>query len=489
MIGEDAPHLGVGLWKNFAMVGSYGSGFNFIDLSEPGHLVVNERIGFQCCPQDYAVDGSILFAMSHSVASYELHVPLLPEPVALIPDTEGSQYLEVQGNLAYTARDYGDDFCIYDLTDPANPVLTGHEPLAHEFGGVLAITEGAGPIRYAYVGDGGSHDGFHILDISDPYGPFEVDFVPLGHSPSDLEVEGFILYVMAGHLGLMAYDISNPIEPLYLSNVTFGFSAQKVLAVGTMLYVGRRVHLDPGLIIVDASDPKSLKIVGSSTEPQQPYDFELHGDLLYIADGDGGLLIMDVGDPQNPTRVTRLRCARQTSALVVDGNLLYLLDLNDHSGFLVIDISDPTGPVLKGYYRATFGNDLALINGHMLVAAYHDPLVVAPLDCESSAAPGPIPARNDSLAPHLLCAANPCMGSTSIRLHLPQAACALMTVHDAQGRLLEEVHRGSLAAGMHVFRWDRRRQRRDGHAGLAGIYFVRLATQFDRLSQPLVVVR
>ncbi|MBU1702634.1 MAG: hypothetical protein KJ970_01415 [Candidatus Eisenbacteria bacterium] len=482
---EGAPSYHVGLWEQYAIVGTHGGGFAFIDISDPSNMHIVDTIGMQPNPGDFAVDGSILFARSYSIASYKLINPMTPAPVASVLETEQSRAITSQGDYAYTLRDRGLEFCVVDLSDSDHPFKIGSKILDLDSGGDVALTEQNRNGLFAYVAEGGDNDGFHVIDINDPADPEPVNFIPLDHYPSDFEVEGNYLYVMAGYLGLLTYDISDPVEPEYISSIGFGYSASMTKAVGSMLYVGRRVSNHSDLIIIDAADPYDPQIVGTSSEPETPCEYWIEETILYIADGWGGLLIMDISDPENPTPISRLRTGSNVQALVIENDVAYLADTAERSGLHLVDVSNPAIPSLVGYYPCSFPCDLELIHGHVLIATYNENLEVAPLEC------GGIIDVDDSqpawagfgMSIH----PNPSFDRVSVRLVTPAKEMTRLTVHDVQGRLIDQLHWGPLAAGTHHFQWDGRR--RDGRAMPVGVYYLRYLSGRLLKSQSIVLVR
>ncbi|MFC1572047.1 FlgD immunoglobulin-like domain containing protein [Candidatus Eisenbacteria bacterium] len=482
---ENAPCYHVGLWENYAIVGGHGGGFSFIDISDPANMQIAATVGVQTSPGNFVIDGSVLFARSGSVASYQLRDPMTPEPVASVPGTDQARYIASHGDYAYALRNWGQELCVVDVSDPENPSLTGSETLNLSFGGVIALSETSLHRQYAYIGEWTDYDAFHVIDVTDPTDPMRVHTVPLDHGPGDLEVEGRYLYVLAGHLGLRTYDILNPAEPAYLSSIDFGYSAAMLKAVGSTLYVGQRSGDHTDLIIVDAGDPTDPQIVGMSSEPELPYEYWIEGSLLYIADGRGGLLIMDVADPANPVPVSRYRTGSNVKSIVVADGLAYLADTADHSGLHIVDVSDPAVPFLAGYYPCSYPCDLELIDGHILVATYNDDLEVAPLECVSSLAPDVSPAFSRELGVSF--STNPNIGDVWVKLAMPRQGNPVLTVHDVQGRLVRRLHKGPLSTGTHFFKWDG--QRRNGSLVPVGSYYLRVFTGEATVTEPFVLVR
>lgn len=489
LTAEDAPHAGIGLWDRYALVGTYGAGFAVIDISSPPALAVAAQIGVQYAVSDLCVDGSLLFAGPGSIASYRLSELLTPGPVAIVPGTPETRVMASLGDHAYGVRDGGKEFCVVDLTDPVNPAVTGSLTLNLTVPTAVTVSESPGGERHAYVGAGVSGEGVHIIDVTDPAAPIHEGFIPLAQGPSDLDVEGSRLYVMAGYLGLMIYDITDPIQPLYQSSLTFGYSPQIVRAVGKTLYVGRRTGGAGGLLIVDASDPFAPEILGTSDVPKTPFDFRFDGSLLYIADATEGLLIMDVGDPAHPRLVSRLRTMEDCRALALRDGRVYLADTGETGGLHVVDVSDPAAPRLTGYYPAPFPCDLEVVHDHLLMATYNEDLEVVPPDCgfPSVGVPDAAAGTATSATPRIVFGANPSRCPASIVLQMPRSAEALVTVHDLQGRLLREVHAGPLVSGAHTLRWDG--CNRLGHRVPNGAYYVRARAGQESVGRSLILIQ
>ena len=82
---------------------------------------------------------------------------------------------------------------------------------------------------------------------------------------------------------------------------------------------------------------------------------------------------------------------------------------------------------------------------------------------------------------------NPSRGGAEVTFSLPRPGEGLVTVLDAAGRRVAELHRGPLGAGLHHLRWygcDAR-----GRAVAGGIYWVCVQHDGARRTQKLVVMR
>ncbi|MCK4306458.1 MAG: hypothetical protein KAY24_19610, partial [Candidatus Eisenbacteria sp.] len=83
-----------------------------------------------------------------------------------------------------------------------------------------------------------------------------------------------------------------------------------------------------------------------SPGPHNAYAVAASGDLAFVADAD--LQIIDISDPSNPVLAGSYDTPDQARGVAVSGNLAFVAD--DHSGLQIIDISNPSSPVLAGSY-------------------------------------------------------------------------------------------------------------------------------------------
>ena len=81
---------------------------------------------------------------------------------------------------------------------------------------------------------------------------------------------------------------------------------------------------------------------------------------------------------------------------------------------------------------------------------------------------------------------NPARGAATIAFMLPERMAASLRVYDVQGRLVRELVKGELAAGVHSVTWDGRST--GGPIG-PGVYFYQLHAGGRTLSRKLVLIR
>ena len=84
-------------------------------------------------------------------------------------------------------------------------------------------------------------------------------------------------------------------------------------------------------------------------------------------------------------------------------------------------------------------------------------------------------------------APNPFRGSTTIAFRLPAERQTDVSVYDVSGRLVRTLLRGTLPAGQGEAVWDGRDEA--GQPAASGVYFVRLRTDGQARTRPLVRLR
>jgi hypothetical protein len=82
---------------------------------------------------------------------------------------------------------------------------------------------------------------------------------------------------------------------------------------------------------------------------------------------------------------------------------------------------------------------------------------------------------------------SPTGGPAQVSMIMARSGPLEAGVYDARGRLVRQLHSGTMDAGAHTLRWDGRAG--SGTEASAGVYWIRVATVDDRKTVKLVVVR
>jgi len=197
-----------------AYVAGDTGGFHVIDVSDPTQpSVLSSTLALA---EAVDVVGTHAY-VSHSSATAGLTI--LDVSAAAAPTVVGSvslppnlaPHVAVIGDVAYVSS-WNDGLWTIDVSDPAAPVQVGDLP-----GNYLNVVPGPGGLAFAVA--------FHqiyevqVLDLSDPFQPAVVAHAPAGVDPRNLFLDGDVLYVACGRMGVHAIDVSDPLQPVNFGNV------------------------------------------------------------------------------------------------------------------------------------------------------------------------------------------------------------------------------------------------------------------------------
>lgn len=303
------------------------------------------QIGGRCTALH--VDGNYLYVgQGVNLAVFDIFDPSSPIRITTVPMREGGAFtptvydIFTSGGLAYVVVG-SNEIHIIDVTDPARPVFRGRG-FASTLGGYELHIDGS----MAYKAAG--YSGLEIFDVSDPSSPSLVgSFAP----PKAYFVDVFVTdrFAYAANVGegddLLLIDVSDPSSPTLRGSYEDSIGAKDVYVRDRQVYVGTV----KGLLILDASDPLTIKRVGFCALPSPVYELTVSGDLVYAANKESGLMVVNVTNSSAPRVVGSYDTPGLAYDLYVDGDLAYVADLE---GFHVIGVSDPASPTALYSYVA-----------------------------------------------------------------------------------------------------------------------------------------
>jgi hypothetical protein len=206
---------GLALRESLAFVGGGTAGLHLVDLADPAfpHLITT----LPGEAYDIATIGKLVFVskLYGGIRIVDVSNPSKPGVVGAIKGKWSVSDMQAVGDYLYVANyAYPDSsaLLIYDIHDPARPVLTSSFDVGQEEPGHVEV---AG--HYAYLGIGTIDPLLMIVDISTPSKPKKVS--ELAVSPahiSDMRLSGTTLYLTLPAIpggGLRAIDVSDPANP------------------------------------------------------------------------------------------------------------------------------------------------------------------------------------------------------------------------------------------------------------------------------------
>ncbi len=299
-------------------------------------------------PRSYLLTVLLVYFCGHAAAQpapcldYDTASPHYVRTIA----TDGSdEEMQIVGNLAYAAAG-ADGFLVWDVTDPERPALLSSLHTGTNLSSVWVSG------NYAYVGEW--WPGILVIDISDPLAPTVVGSVATPGHAADVSGAGDLLCVADGY-GLATVDIAVPGDPRLLGYAGPVPTCTDVAVVGDVAYLATYL----GIESYDVSDPASPTLLTRLEGLGQVLSIKVRDGLAYLPaladswDINCGVCprfsIVDVSDPTDLALVGLTYFEETARDLVIEGRYAYLPSLSH--GLVMIDIADPTEPVVIGYGR------------------------------------------------------------------------------------------------------------------------------------------
>lgn len=217
----------------------------------------------------------------------------------------------------------------------------------------------------------GLQSGAAIVDITDPYNPFQIDIIE-GTSSTWRDLKYWNRHIYIGteaEDGVKIVSVNNPDEPI-LVNTVFDFVSSHNIYIDSDGYLYVVGADDNDIWIYNLEDPSNPNLVGTwnlenETNSQAGYchDIEVYNDKLYCASIYVGYFrIIDVADKSNPTTIVSHftgtdGISTHDVAISEDERYLFTGDENLGGHIKVWDISDYNNINLIEEYQTDNGEE------------------------------------------------------------------------------------------------------------------------------------
>ncbi|MDO8507527.1 MAG: hypothetical protein Q7S53_03085 [bacterium] len=297
-------------------------------------------------------------------------------------DMSGVMGVKVVDRYAYAASYSSGTLTILDVSNPASPVKKGVARGVTAAVGVQVVGQ------YAYVTEYATEGGMTVVDVSNPTLPVVVGKVGGLDHALHISVSGKYAYVTAAGNSatgnkMVVIDISNPELPIIVGTLkddTHLYKADGLWVAGKYAYVESHYAVgelapDPDadyLNVVDISDPTNPTLVSSYLRAEfsgademyisgrYAYLCGLYSDTFSVVDISNPKSLSIVGSVQDHTRLDFMPWT------YVSGKYAYV---GGNSGVTVLDISNPTAPVIVGNNNTVTGIDEVYVSGRYIYAA------------------------------------------------------------------------------------------------------------------------
>ncbi|MCB2200299.1 T9SS type A sorting domain-containing protein [bacterium] len=462
--------------------GNESTGLYLLDISDPANIVEIDHLfdelpishlrlfGDRLLVETSAYqqdDGLLWFDVSNPLAPVQLGVLLDPQ----VYRRYGKGVL--MGDYVVTAG-APDNLEIYDITDPANPLLTSRLIRSERFNHIAL----AGDL--AVVGN-------RIVDVSVPSDPVALIPPAEGYEFKERAIQDNYLYFVNEDDGIHCFDISNPTSPIFTSQSLPGTDLRQIILSGNQAFAASYAQ---GLFKLDASDPavlvpqdtlndvyvysmcwrdgllyvassRRIRIIQASEgqplsllntvdiEAYDTYGMAVEDTLLCLTYAHG-MMSFSIADPVSPRYLGEYVEENVSPAdLKMENGHAYLSSLS--GGIRVLDLTDPAQPVLAGSYESeweTYGIEvrdglLYVANKYSFRILDANPALWTPETGRTHEQPTAL--SISQVYP------NPFNPTTTMTVRVPEIQTVRLSVYNLLGQEVAQLHRGVLRVGDHRF--------------------------------------
>jgi hypothetical protein len=312
-----------------------------LDISQPQQPVeVGALEAFQYA-MAVLLEGSRAYIADNAQGLWiaDISNPTQPRLLGTIQLKQPAASLVVVGDTAYIVN-MGGGLVAIDASDPQNPMKVGELALP-QMSMSMALCGG-----YACIAAG--FGGLWVVDISNPADLKQVAELKMTDADG-IAVDGNLAYVTDMVQGLAVIDVSNPFQPVQVGALALTLFSQGVPTQRQIVAQGGQVLLanpNQGLLVVGASNPKALRLLGSYDAPLSgaAFDVEPTGSTAFVTRDFIGLGAVEVSNPANlrflgsESSFVKGAPVRTSWKLALAGKYAVMADVN--LGFRVIDLSN-----------------------------------------------------------------------------------------------------------------------------------------------------
>ncbi|MEZ4959360.1 MAG: hypothetical protein R2830_06045 [Saprospiraceae bacterium] len=283
----------------------------------PEPLLISNTV-LTSTPIGLAVHGNYAYLTDYDLGTFnviDISDPANPFVTGSLAGVNGA--IAVQGNYAYAVKN--STIKVINVADPANPILSGSLAAGSDL--VAVAVQG----NYAYVVDYNSEE-LKVIDVSNPASPSVSGSLNVGGPPISVAVEGSHVYVVGSDSQVFkVIDVSNPASPSLSGSLTIGYGAGTVVVQGSYAYVIGLFSL--GLKVIDVSNPGSPSLSGSLVLGNEPISLAVQGNYACVVDQNSDdLKVIDISDPASPSLSSSFALGDYPNQVAMQGNFAYVTD-------------------------------------------------------------------------------------------------------------------------------------------------------------------
>jgi len=382
---------------------------------------------------------------------------------------------DIQLNGNYACVGVFNSLCIFNVTNPNNPLSVGYYSVEGEVRGFRVVG------NYAYVtcyfeDSVGPHGFLHIVNLTNISNPVERGHCSISWRIRNLDVAGNYAYLVEDSDGMHVLNISNPDSVFEVGYCETPGNALKVNVRGNYAYVADYLS---GLRVIDISNPVNPHEIAFYNTPGQASDVAVSGQYAYVADGTSGLAIFDISNPAAPLVIGRCDTTGNAFAVKVINHYAYIADLS--TGLQIINVTNSALPQEIGFYNTpgvshgigVMGSTAYIADGTNL-GIYDCSQALGVVDRASDAVPQTFSLKQNY--------PNPFNPTTTIEYTIPKTSKVELKLFDITGREVGTLVNFNQNPGTY-------RVKLDASKLASGIYFYRLNAGMFSTTKKMSVVK
>ncbi|MCP4582382.1 MAG: hypothetical protein GY839_12280, partial [candidate division Zixibacteria bacterium] len=268
--------------------------------------------------------------------------------------------VKVQGQYAFCCFDAG--LVILDISNINEPTFVSRI----YFPGDNHSLELANQCAYIF----GDYNTLKTIDITDPDNPELLSEIAIDAEVENIWVDAEYIYAAAGRLGMLIIDISDPADPEVISQFDTEGVSTSIVVRGDIAYLAERFvyPLSYPFQVINVIDRYNPELVGFITdEIGWNYDLIIEGDYAYLANSYAGFIIIDISNGTHPIMISQLEDITYPRCLSKLGNYVFMN--YGYDSLQVYNVSDPQSPELTAIYDANCGTrNLDILGDHLFIA-------------------------------------------------------------------------------------------------------------------------
>jgi hypothetical protein len=349
--------------SSYAYVADGRGGLRVIDVSMPTAPFTVMTVPTSSWVRDVALNDrlAIIAESDTGLRVFDILDPGHPSQIGAF-GVYGPNRVRLAGSTAHMVAN--GTYYALDISDPTQPVLLGTLNLTATINGITDLA-----VEGGLAGLADDNFGFHVIDVSNGVAARSRYQIALPGTAWDIAAQGQLAF-LACFARLCIVDVSDPSGMRVVGDLDVPDGVEKIAVSGNLVSLASRYSQ---LHTIDATDPTRPVLRSTLDLPSYANDVALRDGIAYVTgedyeSGTGILTIVDLREPSAPVILSVLTTPGPLHGVALQGPYAIVIDYE--TGVILVDIADPTAPILLGDSELIFGADVVAGGSFAYVAEW-----------------------------------------------------------------------------------------------------------------------